>query len=86
MFMLISENRYLDALLKLILLTAVIHVFVLIAAAVINADAVYLNYFNILDIDLFFPGIEQGMLSHFFSAVAMLIVYIVIYMFFTKSK
>jgi len=85
--MAISKNRYLDAFLKFVLLTAIIHMFLLFAAAAINADITYLNYFNILDIDLFFPGVEYGLLSQVLSIAAMVVLYVIIYFYFTgKSK
>lgn len=82
----ISKNRYLDALLKFILLTAVIHVFLLFIASIINADIIHLNYFNILDVDLFFPGVEIGLLSQILSVVAIIIIYVTIYIYFTKNE
>jgi len=84
--MIISKNRYLDAFLKFVLLTAVIHMFLLFAAAIMNADMAYLNYFNILDIDLFFPGVEQGLVSQLISIAAMALVYAVIYLYFTGKE
>lgn len=85
--MTISKNRYLDAFLKFVLLTAIIHMFLLFAAAAINADIVYLNYFNILDMDLFFPGVEYGLLSQVLSVAAMVVLYAIIYLYFTgKTK
>jgi len=82
--MVISKNRYLDAFLKLVLATAIAHMLILFIAAIINADITYLNYFNILDVDLFFPGAEAGMLSHVLSVAAMVVIYSIIYLYFTS--
>lgn len=59
----ISKRRLLDALKKLILFSAIFHMCILIGLAVAKGDIVILNYFNILDLDLFWPGIIEGPIS-----------------------
>ena len=52
-----GKNKYLSALKNLILFSASIHILLLIIYSVIKLDITHLNYFNILDFDLFFPNI-----------------------------
>jgi len=80
-----SENRYIDALIKLILFSAVFHIILITIYSIVNLDITYLNYFNILDIDLFFPGIIDGSLSQVFSILMITIIYLIIYSVFTKK-
>ena len=80
-----SENRYIDALIKLILFSAVFHIILIIIYSIVNLDITHLNYFNILDIDLFFPGIIDGPLSQVFSILMIAIIYLIIYSVFTKK-
>ena len=82
----ISKNRCIDALLKFILFSAFVHIFLIIVFFVTNLDITLLNYFNILDIDLFFPNIASGFLSQILSILVMIFIYILIFLFFTKDS
>jgi hypothetical protein len=81
----IVKNRFVDALLKLILLSAIFHMALLILFSIVNLDLVILNYFNILDIDLLFPNIIEGVLSQLLSIAMVIIIYSLIFVFFTKK-
>ena len=81
----IVKNRYIDALLKLILVSAIVHMVLLIIYSVITGDFVILNYFNILDIDLIFPNVIEGTVSQVLSVLATVIVYVLILLFYTKK-
>ena len=80
----IVKNRYLDALLKFILLTAIMHVVLLIIFSIVTLNVVPLNYFNILDLDSFFPNVIEGTLSQVLSVVVMVALYLAIFSFYTK--
>lgn len=56
----IVKNKYLNALLLLMLLSAVIHILVLIFIAVKSLNIYILNYFNILEFDVLFPNIFRN--------------------------
>jgi len=77
----IVNCRYLDALLKLILFSALVHIVILVIHAVRERDFSVMNYFNILDLDFFFPGIEEGVLSNVLSVVVMVVIYGVMFWF-----
>jgi len=79
-----KKNIYLDTLIKLILFSAIFHIFLLIIYSIIKLNITYLNYFKILDIDLFFPNIVTGSLSQIISISIIIIMYVVIY--FISSK
>ncbi len=81
----IAKNRYLDALLKLVLFSAITHMLILAYKSVSTADPVIMNYFNILDLELFFEGIEKGTLSQILSVVVMLGIYFAIFFLFTRK-
>jgi uncharacterized RDD family membrane protein YckC len=80
------KNRFLDALLKFIIISAVFHIILLIIFSIVTSDIIPLNYFNILELDLFFPNIIKGTLSQALSVVVMIVIYVLIYLFFTKKK
>ena len=80
------QNRYLDALLKLMLLSASIHMIILILYSIVKLEPAHVNYFNILDLEFLFPGIEEGLLSNVLSAVCVVIVYLAIFILFTRGK
>ena len=81
----ITCNRYLDALLKLILFSALVHIFILVIHAVREKDVSILNYFNILDMDFFFPGIADGVLSNVLSVGVMVVIF-GLFFWFTRGK
>ena len=80
------KNRYLDSFLKFFLISAIIHIVILLFITIKERDIVYLNYFHILNINLFFKGVEVGILSQVISIVLMVIIYIIIFLFFTRKK
>ncbi len=80
------NNRYIKALAGLVLLSASIHIAILVIYSIINLDIRYLNYFNIIDIDLFLPEVADGLLSQILSIITIMVVFIVIYASLTKKK
>lgn len=82
----INKHRLIDALKKLILFTAIIHLILLVFYSIIKYKIIYLNYFNILDLDLLFPKIINGFLSQIFSILIILIIYLIIFFKFTKTE
>jgi len=81
------KNRYLEALIKLILISAIFHLVLLFVYSLIKLDFSYLNYFRVVDISLIFPSITEGPFSLVFSFITILIVYLIILFKFTsKSK
>jgi len=81
----LAKNRYLDALLKLVLFSAITHMLILVYKSLSTTDSTVMNYFNILDLDLFFDGIEKGALSQVLSIVVMLGIYFAIFFLFTRK-
>ena len=75
----IWKNRYIQTAKIFILISACIHVIILSVYAVSESDIAILNYFNILDLDLFFLGIAEGPRSQFFSIAVICCLYFLIY-------
>jgi len=82
----LSKNRYIDAALKLVLVSGIMHAFLLLIFSIAKLNAAYLNYFNILDVDLFFPSIAKGALSQILSIISIITAYLIIYLYFTKKN
>ncbi|MCF7905781.1 hypothetical protein K9L63_01145 [Candidatus Gracilibacteria bacterium] len=76
---LIHKKHALQALKQFILFSAIIHLFSLSLFSIIKRDGTLLNYFDILDIDLFFPFVGEGIGSQVLSFVVAIIVYFVLY-------
>lgn len=74
----IVENKYLNALLLLMLFSAIIHMLVVFYWSVISKDFYLLNYFNILDLDLFYPNIFNNFSGNLFSLFFVVVIYILI--------
>ncbi|MEK7665029.1 MAG: hypothetical protein AAB361_02735 [Patescibacteria group bacterium] len=56
----IFKNKYLNALVLLMVVSVIIHMLILIFIAVKSLNIYILNYFNILDLDILFPGIFKN--------------------------
>ena len=82
----IAKNRILDAMLKCVLLTALVHLGILAIYSIIFWDLGVFNYFSILDMGLFIPGISAGQVSMVVSTAFMASVFLAIFFFYTKSE
>lgn len=73
-------RRSLKALSIFILFSAGVHVFVLTVYSLKASDLNYLNYFKILDLDLFFPSLGVGygpfIVASSFVVIAILAIYL----------
>jgi hypothetical protein len=82
----IAKNRFLDALIKLTLFSAVIHLISLLISAFTKRDLSYFNYFKILDLDILMPNITQGILSQVLSLLTALTLYALAFLFFSEKE
>lgn len=71
-----KKNRYIEATKGTLLLLAVIHFVILIYLTFTTQNTTYLNVFSVLDLQIFFPGIEMGVLSAFISFLLILMVFL----------
>lgn len=72
-FIKISKKIW-SSFLKFVLLTALIHVGVLVFSAIKNGDIKFLNYFQILGLAQFWPKIINGWVSDVLSVVIMFLI------------
>lgn len=82
----ITKNRYLDSFLKLLLVSAIIHFTLLVGYSIIHLELTPLNYFHILAIDLFFPSIMSVKYINYISAIPVIIIYVLAYIYFTGNN
>ena len=69
-FIVISQ-KIVKSFLSFVLLTALIHIGVLVFSAIKRGDVKFLNYFQILGLTEFWPKISNGILSDIFSIIVM---------------
>jgi len=74
----ITKNKYVDAFLLLMMFSAALHMIILLIQSLYEGNVYILNYFNILDLDLFISGISNTFWCNFFSGVVALIIYLLI--------
>jgi hypothetical protein len=82
----ILKNRFVSALLILMLLSAAIHLVLLAIYAITNRNLESVNLFGIIGIDLNFPKVTNGAISQWLSLAVIVAAYLIIYFFFTKKK
>ena len=74
----IVKNKYINALFILMLFSAIAHMFILFWWALKSANLYALNYFNILDLDLFYPNIFNSLSGAVFSVMLAIVIYLII--------
>lgn len=74
-----TEKRFFRAIFKTILFFSFFHLILLVVLAVVNSNFTFLNVFEIVGLQYFFPGIEKGAVSFLLSLVVIGIVYFFFY-------
>ena len=82
----IARNRFLDAFLKFLLLSSIIHTILMFIYSIAYNDIEHLNYFRILDISAFIPGLKGGIIPDIAGTVIMILLYLIIYFFFSGVR
>ena len=71
MFFIKVSKKFVSGFLKFVLLTALIHIGILIFSAIKNGNIEFLNYFQILGLNEFWPKISTGWKSTLISILIM---------------
>lgn len=80
------KNKYIDAITKTMLFSAAVHMLILFYKTLQTGSIDILNLFNILDLELFFPGIDRGQTNFIWSSVFFLIIYLSAFIFFPPKR
>jgi len=76
----IVKNKYVNSLLLLMLMSAIIHMILLFFIAILSKDLYFLNYFNIISISYFIPNFLNSILGDTVSFLFAGVTYFVILM------
>ena len=82
------NNRILDAFAKLLFISAAIHMSlygVIYLMGKSEKGLLLFNYFDIIDLDLFFPELINGFGMFIISQIVTLIIFLIIYFKFTQK-
>ena len=82
----IQNNRLFEAFWKTMLFSAALHLFTLYIPAILNLDYERVNIFKIIDFTVIFPNIAKGIFSFIISYIFIFIVYLFIYLRYTKKR
>jgi len=74
----IVKNKYINTLFILMLFSAIVHMLVVFYSALTSRDLYVVNYFNILDLDLFYPNIFNSFIGNIFSIFFVVTIYLII--------
>jgi len=80
------KNRYIDATAKTMLFCASVHMIILFYKTFQTGDINIINLFNILDLELFFPGIDKGEINFLLSGILLFVIYFSAFFFFPSKK
>ena len=75
-----NKDRIIHTIQHALVFFASVHIVILFIIVLRKQDLVLLNLFNIWDLEEFFPGIDQGLVSFIVSGVIMGIVFLVSYL------
>ena len=78
--------RILKALGYFMLLSAILHIIIILVHSIMNGDMHLFNYFDVLDLDLFFPNIAKGSLSFTLSTIISLGQILLFFIILGKKK
>jgi hypothetical protein len=79
-------KKILKSFLKFFLLSALVHIVVLIISAIKNRDIKYLNYFRIIGLEEFWPRISNTHISDLVSAIFIITIIFCFFAFSLKNK
>jgi hypothetical protein len=79
----ITKNSYLDALFKLMLFSAIIHILIIIFYSISNLNIAKLNFLDMIGVSLLFPFIENYVFFIIIGTGIMVLLYI---LFFLDSE
>ena len=82
----LTFSHFLQAFMKLMLVSAIVHLVVLAFYYMKTQDAVPLNFFSIVGLDLFFPALVTSEYAGVFSIVATVGIYVVLFIFFVHEN
>ena len=74
----IVKNKYLNSLLLLMLVSAIIHMVILFGLAIVSGSFYFLNYFKIIAVDSFYPNIFNSFAGNIFSLIFVALIYLII--------
>ena len=81
----IVQNKYVNALLLLMLVSAFIHLFFAICIMVVTGNISFLNYFGILQIDYFLPSLVTTAYGTIASLAVVVLLYLGIIFYSRKT-
>ncbi|MGE0793112.1 MAG: hypothetical protein AB7V77_02965 [Candidatus Woesearchaeota archaeon] len=73
-----KNKPYFIALKNLIIFSAIIHMCLILVYSILTKDISFLNYFNIIGLNLFFPEIV-GSITQIFSFTSIIILFLIMY-------
>ena len=79
-------NRFLQALIYLMFISAALHMCILFVYIILSKDATPANFFSIIGLNLFYPAFVASSLGYFLSYVVSGAIYIAGYLFLTNTK
>ena len=82
----VHKKALIDAFKNLALFSAIIHMLLLAVYSVKTLDFSKFNFFDIIDLDLFFPNAANGVISQILSITIGIIVFIFFYRYSLKNS
>ncbi len=74
-----TEKRFFRALFKTMLFFAFLHIILLVVLTIVNGQLSYVNVFQIVGLQYFFPGIDKGPVSFLLSLAVIAVIYFFFY-------
>ena len=81
-----NKKNLLTALKNLVLFSGVVHMIIVTIYSIINTEIRRFNFFDIIDLDLFFPNIVTGATSQLLSVCIGILIVTIFYFMAAKQK
>jgi len=82
----ISSNRFLQAFVGLMIISAALHILILIVHYFFTGDTSLFNFFKIIELDLFFPHFVSDALGNYTASVVVFFVYLFSFFYLTQKS
>lgn len=78
-----ERKRFVQAVKNFILLSGALHIIILVCYVLLTGRYQFLNYFKVLDIDLFLPFVDQ---SDWFFLGSVIVIIVLVFLFYRTGK
>lgn len=82
----LSKNYFIKAFVTLMVVSALLHILILLYVVITTKNVNALNFFTIIELDIFFPHFVHSSTGNYIAAILVALIYLTSYIFLSKKK